>query len=271
LRELGLTGRNLEIIERNIKKPNGMILVTGPTGSGKTTTLYSILNMLNTAKVKICTVEDPVEYHINRISQIQINPKTGLDFAMGLRALLRHDPDIIMVGEIRDEETVNMAVHSALTGHLVLSTLHTNDAPSSIIRLLDMGAEGYLLTSTVNVAVAQRLVRRICPSCIEKYNPPKELIDSVARILGDRVKKQQFYHGKGCEKCHNRGYRGRVGIYEVLEVNDEIRRLILKKSSSEEIRKEAIRGGMTTMFEDGLDKIAAGITTIEELLAAVRE
>ncbi len=271
LQELGLTGRNLEIIERNIKKPNGMILVTGPTGSGKTTTLYSILNMLNTVKVKICTVEDPVEYHINRISQIQINPKTGLDFSMGLRALLRHDPDIIMVGEIRDEETVNMAVHSALTGHLVLSTLHTNDAPSSIIRLLDMGAEGYLLTSTVNVAVAQRLVRRICPSCIEKYNPPKELIDSVARIFGDKFKKQQFYHGKGCEKCHNRGYRGRVGIYEVLEVNDEIRRLILKKSSSEEIRKEAVRGGMTTMLEDGLDKIAAGVTTIEELLAAVRE
>ena len=248
-----------------------MVLVTGPTGCGKTTTLYSILNILNTIKVKICTVEDPIEYSIGRVNQIQVNPKTGLTFAIGLRALLRHDPDIIMVGEIRDEETTNTAIHSALTGHLVLSTLHTNDAPSTIPRLLDMGAEDYLLASTVNIAIAQRLVRRICSSCIEEVTPPKETLDLISKATGRNITKQKFYHGKGCDKCRQSGYRGRVGIYEVLEVNEKIRKLISKKTSAEEIREAAIDSGMISMFADGLDKIAAGATTIQEVLSAVKE
>ncbi len=271
LEELGLSGKNLEIINKNLKRPNGMVLVTGPTGCGKTTTLYSILNILNTIKVKICTVEDPIEYSIGRVNQIQVNPKTGLTFAIGLRALLRHDPDIIMVGEIRDEETTNMAIHSALTGHLVLSTLHTNDAPSTIPRLLDMGAEDYLLASTVNIAIAQRLVRRICSSCIEEVTPPKETLDLISKATGRNITKQKFYHGKGCDKCRQSGYRGRVGIYEVLEVNEKIRKLISKKTSAEEIREAAIDSGMISMFADGLDKIAAGATTIQEVLSAVKE
>lgn len=271
LEELGIIGKNLEIVRNNIKKPHGMILVTGPTGSGKTTTLYSILNILNSIKVKICTIEDPIEYSINRISQIQVNPKTGLDFAMGLRALLRHDPDIIMVGEIRDQETVTMAIHSSLTGHLVLSTLHTNDAPSAVLRLLDMGAEGYLLTSTINIIIAQRLVRKICPFCIEEIKPTGVVLNSLPKIAGRDPVKQKYYHGKGCEKCHNSGYRGRMGIYEVMEIDDDIRQLILRKTSSEEIRRVAIKNGMKTMLEDGFDKIASGLTSIEELLTTVRE
>ena len=271
LEELGISGQNLEIIKENIKKPHGMILVTGPTGCGKTTTLYSILNILNSVGVNICTVEDPIEYGIRRVNQIQVNPKTGLTFAAGLRSLLRHDPNIIMVGEIRDEETAGMAIHSALTGHLVLSTLHTNDASSTIPRLLDMGAEGYLLASTLNIAIAQRLVRRICPSCIQELQPPPEILERIRQILGKNLDKQKFYQGKGCDKCGQSGYRGRVGIYEVLKVNDKIRPLILRKASAEEIKKAAAQNKMQTMFEDGLDKIAAGVTTIEEVLAAVRE
>lgn len=271
LEELGISGQNLEIIKENIKKPHGMILVTGPTGCGKTTTLYSILNILNSVGVNICTVEDPIEYGIRRVNQIQVNPKTGLTFAAGLRSLLRHDPNIIMVGEIRDEETAGMAIHSALTGHLVLSTLHTNDASSTIPRLLDMGAEGYLLASTLNIAIAQRLVRRICPSCIQEFQPPPEILERIRQILGKNLDKQKFYQGKGCDKCGQSGYRGRIGIYEVLEVNDKIRPLTLRKASAEEIKKAAAQNKMQTMFEDGLDKIAAGITTIEEVLAAVRE
>ena len=271
LEELGLTTQNLKVVQANIEKPHGMILVTGPTGCGKTTTLYSILNILNSVGVKICTIEDPIEYGIHRISQIQVNTKTGLTFAAGLRSLLRHDPDIIMVGEVRDEETASMAIHSALTGHLVLSTLHTNDAPSSLPRFLDMGAEGYLLASTLNIAVAQRLVRRICPSCIAEVKPHREVLDRIKQILGKDVSKQKFYKGKGCDKCGQLGYKGRVGIFEVMAVNDQIRELTLRKASAEQIRKAAIQGGMKTMFEDGLDKIAAGQTSIEEVLAAVRE
>lgn len=271
LEELGFAGKNLEIIKKNITKPNGMILVTGPTGCGKTTSLYSILNILNTVKVKICTVEDPIEYSISRVNQIQINPKTGLTFAMGLRSLLRHDPDIIMVGEIRDEETADMAIHSALTGHLVLSTLHTNDAPSTIPRLLDVGAEGYLLASTINIAIAQRLVRRICPSCIEQIEPPKEALDHITKLTGKTLAKQKFYRGKGCDKCRNSGYRGRIGVFEVMEINEEIRQLVVKKTSVEKIREAAIKSGMVSMFEDGLDKIGAGLTTIEQVLSAIKQ
>lgn len=271
LEELGLTGTNLELVRKNIQKPNGMILVTGPTGCGKTTTLYSLLNMLNNPGVKICTIEDPIEYGINRVNQTQVNPQAGLTFANGLRSLLRHDPNVIMVGEIRDDETASMAIHSALTGHLVLSTIHTNDASSTIPRFLDMGAEGYLIASTLNLAIAQRLVRRICSSCTVEIEPSKELLLQLSHYYGGGTEKQKYYKGKGCEKCRNSGFKGRVGIYEVMETNDEIRNLTLNKSSSTEIRKAAIRNKMKTMFEDGLDKIGAGLTTIEEVLGAVME
>ena len=271
LEELGLTGRNFEIIAQNIKKPHGMVLVTGPTGSGKTTTLYSVLNILNTIKVKICTIEDPIEYGLKRLTQIQVNTKTGMDFAAGLRALLRHDPNIIMVGEIRDKETAQIAVHSALTGHLVLSTLHTNDAPGAIPRLLDMGVEGYLVASTVNVIVAQRLVRRICGSCITEYTPEKDVLNTASKVLGTDIKTQKFYKGAGCAECHMGGYAGRTGLYEVLEITERIRDLTSGKTSADEIKKTAIEEGMITMSKDGVNKIAAGLTTIDEVLRVVKE
>jgi len=275
LEELGLIGRNLKIIQLAIQKPHGMVLVTGPTGSGKTTTLYSVLNILNTPKVKICTVEDPVEYGISRVNQIQVNPKTNLTFAAGLRSLLRHDPNIIMVGEIRDEETATIAIHSALTGHLVLSTIHTNDAVSTIPRFLDMGVQGYLLASTLNLVVAQRLVRRICSSCIEEYNPSDEVLKKISH--GDsayssrHTEKKAFFRGRGCDRCRNTGFRGRIGIYELLEVDDEVRELIVVQTSSSEIKKTVTKKGFISMYEDGLDKVQAGLTTIEEVLAAVME
>ncbi|MBN1262898.1 MAG: type II/IV secretion system protein [Candidatus Pacebacteria bacterium] len=271
LEELGLSGKNFEILKENIKKPHGMILVTGPTGSGKTTTLYSLLNMINSTEVKICTVEDPIEYSMPRITQIQANPETGLSFAAGIRALVRHDPDIIMVGEIRDPETVEMAINSALTGHLVLSTLHTNDAPGAVPRLLDMGAENFLVASTVNLVIAQRLVRRICSACIQRFEPDDKTLGLVKKLSGQKKMSQDFYRGKGCEECGGKGYRGRVGIFEILETNAEIRQLILKKVSSDEIRKAALANGMIGMVADGLNKVAAGITTIEEILRMVQE
>ncbi|MBI4130650.1 type II/IV secretion system protein, partial [Candidatus Roizmanbacteria bacterium] len=274
LEELGLTGKNLEYMHTNIRKANGMILVTGPTGSGKTTTLYSVLNILNTPQVKICTVEDPVEYSVPRVNQIQVNPKTNLTFAAGLRALLRHDPNIMMVGEIRDEETASIAIHSALTGHLVLSTIHTNDAVSTIPRFLDMGAKGYLVASTLNLVVAQRLVRRICTSCISEVNPSEEILRQLQENgNGGAGKKngRKFYRGKGCDRCRNTGFRGRIGIYEVLNADDEFRELIIKEVSASELRRMAIRKGFKTMYDDGLDKVQAGLTTIEEMLAATTE
>lgn len=271
LEELGISGLNLELIRKNMDKPHGMILVTGPTGSGKTTTLYSVLNILNTPEVKICTIEDPIEYGVTRINQIQVNPQAGLTFANGLRSLLRHDPDIIMVGEIRDNETAEMAIHSALTGHLVLSTLHTNDAASTIPRFLDMGAEGYLIASTLNIVIAQRLVRRICSSCIEELSPPKDVLAHFEKITGKDLSKQKFFKGKGCDKCRSSGYKGRIGIYEIMENNDEIKKLTLSKSDASEVFKIALKNGMITMLNDGLDKVSAGLTTIEEVLAAVRE
>lgn len=248
-----------------------MILVTGPTGSGKTTTLYSILNILNTIKVKICTIEDPIEYGIKRVSQIQVNPKSGLTFAAGLRSLLRHDPDIIMVGEIRDEETADIGVHAALTGHLVLSTLHTNNAIGTISRLLDMGVERYLVSSTVNLIIAQRLVRKICPACIEEYKPDKSIIDLLTNELKVSMPKQKFYKGKGCKECSSKGFLGRIGIYEALSITEEIKSLINQKTTASEILKTAVQQGMTTMIEDGINKVSSGLTTIEEVLHAVRE
>ncbi len=271
LEELGLTGHNLELVRHNIRKPHGMILVTGPTGSGKTTTLYSVLNILNTTEVKICTVEDPVEYGIGRVNQTQINPQAGLTFAAGLRSLLRHDPDIIMVGEIRDKETAEMAIHSSLTGHLVLSTLHTNDAAGTIPRFLDMGAEGFLVASTLNLVIAQRLVRKICTSCIETYVPGEETIAYLKRFLGEGELSHQFYRGKGCQECNRKGYKGRIGIYEILEINDTIRALILKRVAAEEIAEAGVKNGMTRLLRDGIDKASGGLTTIEEVLRVVRE
>lgn len=271
LEELGLTGHNLEVIRENITKPHGMILVTGPTGSGKTTTLYSVLNILNTIEVKICTIEDPIEYGVNRVSQIQVNTKTGLDFASGLRALLRHDPDIIMVGEIRDKETAEIAIHSALTGHLVLSTLHTNTAAGAIPRFLDMGAEDFLLASTLNVVVGQRLVRKICTSCIMKYKPDPGIIRKLSKELNVELEGQNFYRGQGCDQCNHKGYSGRIGIYEALAMSESIKKLITEHATSDDIQAKAIEEGMTGMLQDGLDKVSSGLTTIEEVLRVVRE
>lgn len=271
LEELGLTGESLKWVKDEIKKPHGMILVTGPTGCGKTTTLYSILNMLNQIEVKICTIEDPVEYDINRITQIQVNPKTGLTFASGLRSLLRHDPDIMMVGEIRDKETAEIAVHAALTGHLVLSTLHTNDASGAIPRFIDMGVESFLLASTINMVIAQRLVRRICSACIDDYQPDADTLSFIKERFGEKITQQKFYRGKGCPECSKSGYKGRLGIYEVFIVNENIRHLTISKSSSDQIQREAIKAGMVLMIEDGLNKIASGLTTIEEVLRVAKE
>lgn len=360
LDELGYKGQALVSIENALKKPHGMLLVTGPTGSGKSTTLYSVLSSLNTIGVNISTVEDPVEYRIQGVNQTQVASKVGMTFASGLRALLRQDPDIIMVGEIRDSETAEIAVHAALTGHVVLSTLHTNDAAGCLPRLLDMEIEPFLIASTVNAVVGQRLVRRLCPDCIEAYTPDEKVIeemiedfglrkefltsdkplvtrevptmdekpettmgekkievpddlklekdsilDKLAKdpeminrsakqaeeialrdkiFLGEDEKEKKpakttrpgalkltLYRSKGCNKCDNTGYTGRMGIYEVLEMNDEIGKLIVNRASTEEIQHVAIRNGMITMQQDGFLKALEGITTVEEVLRVTRE
>ena len=271
LEELGLTGHNLEIVRANITRPHGMILITGPTGSGKTTTLYSILNILNTIEVKMCTIEDPIEYGISRVTQIQVNPKTGLEFATGLRALLRHDPDIIMVGEIRDQDTAEIAIHSALTGHLVLSTLHTNTAAGAIPRFLDMGVENFLLASTINVVIAQRLVRKICANCIIKYTPDEIVRKKLSKDLNISLEGQKFYKGQGCTQCNQKGYTGRIGIYEAIPISEKVRILITQRSTSDVIQKQAQEDGMVSMLQDGLDKVSSGLTTIEEVIRVVRE
>ncbi len=281
LEDLGFSGRNLEKVERAITRPHGMILATGPTGSGKTTTLYTILRKLNTPQVNINTIEDPIEYAIPRVNQMQVNPQIGLTFASGLRALLRQDPDIIMVGEIRDEETANIAINSALTGHLVLSTIHTNDAAGSIPRLIDMGVEEFLVASSVNLIIAQRLVRKICQNCKveDKLSPQqndaltRELVsnglseEQVNNLIGDG----KFYKGAGCEKCNNCGMKGRVGIFEVLEVTSDIVNLIASKATAAEIQNKAVEEGMELMIIDGLKKAKEGQTTISEILRVTRE
>jgi len=271
LEELGFAGDYLEKVKQNIKKPHGMVLVTGPTGSGKTTTLYSLLNILNTPEVNICTIEDPVEYGIRRVNQVQVNTVTGLTFAAGLRALLRHDPNIIMIGEIRDSETAEIAIPSALTGHLVLSTLHTNNAAGALPRLLDMGTQNFLVASTVNLIIAQRLVRRICNSCITKYTPNPEIIEYLKKELGSDFSGAEYYKGTGCAECGMSGYKGRLGIYEVLEVSEGIRNLIANGATSQEVEVEAFKQGMVKLFVDGVSKANAGITTIEEVLRVMRE
>lgn len=289
LEQLGFQKRSYEIVKANIEKPHGMILVTGPTGSGKTTTLYTILNILNTPKVNIATVEDPVEYRMPRINQSQINTKVGFTFASGLRSLLRQDPDIIMVGEIRDVETAEIAIHAAMTGHLVLSTLHTNDAVSTLPRLQDMGIASFLIASTTNLIIAQRLVRKICTNCIYSYNLTKENIKeleqryNIESLLTTLVKEKVidsvdiplsellFYRGKGCKQCNNNGYKGRIGIYETLEITPDIQKLIMQKASARELFEAAKKQNMLTLFEDGIIKAKNGITTIEEIIRVTKE
>ncbi len=289
LEQLGFQPSSLEIVKRNIKKPLGMILVTGPTGSGKTTTLYTVLNLLDSPEVNISTVEDPIEYRMQRINQSQINPKIGFTFANGLRALLRQDPDIIMVGEIRDEETAEIAVHAAMTGHLVLSTLHTNNAIATLPRLSDMGIPSFLIATTTNVIIAQRLVRKICTNCIQSYNLDKQTIEELSKQLdvNDLLKKLErekaivnskkgfesllFYKGKGCKKCDDSGYKGRIGIYETLEITEEISKLILKKADSNQLKEQAERQNILTIIEDGFIKAKNGITTIEEIMRVTKE
>ncbi len=267
LDKLGLMPDTRAVFEDLVFKPYGMILVTGPTGSGKSTTLYTALNMLNTSEDNICTVEDPVEYQLPGINQVQINPKAGLTFAAALRSFLRQDPDIIMVGEIRDGETAQIAIESALTGHLVLSTLHTNDAAGAITRLIDMGIEPFLVASALVGVIAQRLVRRICPNCREAYTPPEEAVAKFGLNLADT--NIVFYHGRGCDHCKGTGYKGRSGIYEMMTVNENVRPLILRNAPTIEVKDAAIENGMVTLQEDGLRKVLEGTTTIEECLRVV--
>lgn len=275
--ELGMSPETTALVLETIKRPHGMILVTGPTGHGKTTTLYSIVHILNKPTVNIVTIEDPIEYEIARVNQTQVNQKAGITFANGLRSLMRQNPDIIVVGEIRDNETVEIAVHAALTGHLVLSTLHTNDAPSALPRLLDMGAMAFLLSSTVNLVIAQRLVRKICRSCITSYKispEMKKIIATQIELSGGGIKRQIpeiLYRGKGCRVCGGSGFYGQIGIFEVLKITDSIRDFVSRNTSANEIRKTAIKEGMKTMFEDGLDKVERGITAIEEIIRVVKE
>ena len=274
LTDLGLSENDLAKVEQGVVRPHGMILATGPTGCGKTTTLYAVLKILNKRGVNIMTIEDPVEYDVAGVNQIQVNPKTNLTFAQGLRSVVRQDPDIILVGEIRDEETADIAVNSAMTGHLVLSTLHTNDASTAFVRLMDMGIEPFLISSTVNAVIAQRLVRKICIKCMmsdevetAKLSLPKDLIK---KYFGDK-NTIRVYRGKGCDVCHHTGYVGRVGIFEVLEINENIQQAIHKKVDSDIIQSIAVESGMSLMLEDGLRKVQSGVTTVEEVLRVTNE
>jgi len=263
--KLGFEPESLVKFQRNISKPYGMVLVTGPTGSGKTNTLYSALQSLNTVQTNIMTAEDPVEFNLMGINQVQMKEQIGLNFAAALRAFLRQDPNIILVGEIRDFETAEIAIKAALTGHLVLSTLHTNDAPSTISRLMNMGIEPFLVATSVNLIQAQRLIRRICKDCKRETPMPPEALMEVGFTAED-ARALKTYKGKGCSTCNNTGYKGRIGLYEVMEVNDDIRELILIGASSLELRKKAIEDGMITLRESGLHKIRAGLTTLEEVV-----
>ncbi len=287
--ELGFARTSLEIIKRNLSRPHGMTLITGPTGSGKSTTLYTILTKLNTKGVNISTIEDPIEYRIMGVNQMQVNPKIGLTFAIGLRALLRQDPNIIMIGEIRDLETSEEAVHAAMTGHIVLSTLHTNNAAGAIPRLLDIGVEPYLIASTLNTIVGQRLVRKVCADCkIAKKLDEKEIqslstdfnldhlleVMKQEQVLDKKVKHfrdVEFFEGRGCEKCGQTGYRGRMGIYEVLDVTENVAKLILARSTTSQIQGQAVSERMVLMWQDGFIKAHLGLTTIAEVLRVTKE
>lgn len=265
LPELGLTKNRLASFERLVTSPNGIILVTGPTGSGKTTTLYAILSSLNKPEINIITIEDPIEYQLKGISQIQVNPKIELTFAKGLRSIVRQDPDIILVGEIRDRETAEIAVQSALTGHLVFSTLHTNDSAGAITRLVDIGVEPFLIASSVLGVVAQRLVRVLCRTCKEPYSPDEFAIESLG-LSPDQVKNASFYRAKGCPECFHTGYKGRLGIFEIMVLENNLKSLILKTFDSNRIKAEALKNKMVTLRSDGIDKVLDGITTVEEVI-----
>jgi len=268
LHRLGIMPRTLEQFENLIQLTYGILLVTGPTGSGKSTTLYSVLSKLNSSEKNILTIEDPVEYELGGITQVGVNPRAGLTFATGLRCMLRQDPNIIMVGEIRDGETALIAIEAALTGHLVFSTLHTNDAPGAVTRLLDMGVEPFLISSSMAGVLAQRLVRVICPRCKMSYQPP---MDAVRRLglTSETTQGVKFYRGKGCDYCKGTGYKGRTGVYELLTVNDEIRDLALARASAHVVKEAAVRGGMITLKADATEKVLLGVTTLEETLRVV--
>ncbi|MDH4179075.1 MAG: ATPase, T2SS/T4P/T4SS family [Armatimonadota bacterium] len=268
LNKLGMLGETQAQLESVIVQPNGMILSTGPTGSGKTTTQYSILNKINSVEKNILTIEDPVEYQLPGLSQVHVNRKAGLTFASAMRSFLRQDPDIIMVGEIRDLETAETAVQASLTGHLVLSTLHTNDAPSAITRLMDMGVEPFLIASSIVGILAQRLARRICQNCKEPYKPPAEALHRVGFNVDD-MENVVFYRGRGCEQCRHTGYRGRNGIFEMLLVNEEVADLTVKRAPLSEIRAAALAGGMKTLKMDGFQKVLEGMTTVEEIMRVI--
>jgi len=263
LETLGFSLQDLERLERIIYKPYGIIFVTGPTGSGKTTTLYSCLSRINSKDKKIITIGDPIEYRLKGITQIQTHPRIGLKFAEGLRSMLRHDPDIMMVGEVRDLETVQTTIRIALTGHLVFSTLHTNDAVGSVARLLDMGVEPYLISSAVECFIAQRLVRVVCPHCRIDKKADEDILNSFGIETMDEV---VIYEGKGCESCKFSGYKGRTGIYEFLIMREEIRDMVLHRGSGENIKKKALESGMRTLRMDGWEKIKKGITTVSEVM-----
>ena len=276
LPELGLRGKALHNLEENINRPHGIILLCGPTGSGKTTTLYAILSKLNSAQVNILTLEDPVEYQIVGVNQVQINTQAGLTFASGLRSFLRQDPNIIMVGEIRDTETTDLAIQASLTGHLVFSTLHTNDASGALPRLLDMKAESYLIASTVTCVAGQRVVRKICPTCRISKIPPQEIVEKMKEVLDglfefEKNKNLKLFEGRGCKECNNTGYLGRIGIFEILVVSEKIARMIIVRSRAQEIARQAVSEGMITMRQDGFLKVLEGITTVEEVLRVAEE
>ncbi|MGD9722407.1 MAG: GspE/PulE family protein [Pirellulales bacterium] len=263
LEDLGFAEDVLRGFQRHITDPNGIILVTGPTGSGKSTTLYAALNSISSMENNVCTVEDPIEYHLPLINQFQVQEKVGLTFSKALRTLLRQDPDVIMVGEVRDEETARTAIQAALTGHLVFSTLHTNDACSAITRLINMGVEPYLIGAALNMVLAQRLVRRICPKCRQTYEPPRTLRKAIER-MGYAI--ETFQRGVGCRRCRNSGFSGRIGVHELLVISDELRDVIVNNPSLAAIRQSALRGGMITLRQDGFRKVREGVTTIEEIL-----
>lgn len=268
LEQLGFSKQMLEKYHKLIIRPHGIILVTGPTGSGKTTTLYASLDKINSAEKNIITIEDPVEYKLAGIRQTQVDEKVGLTFAGGLRSILRQDPNIIMVGEVRDLETAEITIQAALTGHLVFSTLHTNDAPGAITRLIDMGVEPFLVSSSVIGVLAQRLVRRICDACKKEHTPTKEELKDIGLLEDTKIK---FYKGEGCPKCMSSGYKGRVSIYELMVPDEHIHNAIVSKAPAEEIRKLARASGMITLMEDGIEKVRAGLTTVEEVLRVTRE
>jgi general secretion pathway protein E len=270
LTDLGLSTGRLKILKKLVASPNGIILVTGPTGSGKTTTLYAVLSSINKPDINIITIEDPIEYQIKGISQIQVNPKIDLTFARGLRSIVRQDPDVILVGEIRDRETADIAVQSALTGHLVFSTLHTNDSASAMTRLVDIGIEPFLISSSVLAVVAQRLVRVLCDDCKKTYTPSDIYLKSIG-VAADRFNKDNIYKAVGCENCVQTGYRGRLGIFEIMLLSEKIKNLILKTFDSNRIKNQAVQDKMISLRYDGLKKVLDGATTIEEVLRVTQK